>query len=179
MRLLHLEDNDCDAELFENILLREWPDSHITRVSTRREYEMAVRLENFVVILSDHSMVGFDGLIALDLARACCPETPFVFLSGTIGEERAIEALKRGAADYVLKDSPARLLPAVRSALLQGQLEVAKRHASKHDGDENSARTMAAKHRRKANVLRAPLLAIRARGQTHVRYGYRPVEIEA
>jgi signal transduction histidine kinase len=62
-------------------------------------------------------MPAFDGLSALALARTLCPDKPFIFLSGTIGEERAVEALQRGASDYVIKDRPARLVPAIRHAL--------------------------------------------------------------
>jgi hypothetical protein len=72
-------------------------------------------------------MPGFDGLSALHMARKWCPETPFVFLSGTIGEERAIETLRQGALDYVLKDSTARLFSAIRSALLHVEREASKR----------------------------------------------------
>lgn len=129
MKFLHLEDNDSDAELFEMLLQREWPGCSITRLSTRREFETALQRENFDLVLSDHSMPGFDGLTALQMVRTTAPGTPFVFLSGTIGEERAIEALKHGAYDYVLKESPARLLPALRGALLQGQQAADKRHA--------------------------------------------------
>ncbi len=129
MKFLHLEDNDADAELFENLLLREWPGSTITRLATRQEFENAIRHDSYDLVLSDHSMPGFDGLTALEMVRATSPGTPFVFLSGTIGEERAIEALKHGAVDYVLKDSPARLLPAIHGALLQSQREAARRHA--------------------------------------------------
>lgn len=129
MKFLHLEDNDADAELFESLLLREWPGSSITRLSTRQEFEKAIRQDSFDLVISDHSMPGFDGLSALEMVRATSPGTPFVFLSGTIGEERAIEALKHGAVDYVLKDSPARLLPAIHGALMQGQNEAARRHA--------------------------------------------------
>lgn len=129
MKFLHLEDNDSDAELFEMLLQREWPGCSITRLSTRREFETALQRGNFDLVLSDHSMPGFDGLTALQMVRTTAPGTPFVFLSGTIGEERAIEALKHGAYDYVLKDSPARLLPALRGALLQGQQAADRRHA--------------------------------------------------
>lgn len=129
MKFLHLEDNDQDAELFESLLQREWPGCSITRSSTRKDFETALGRDNYDLVLSDHSMPGFDGLTALDMVRTTAPDTPFVFLSGTIGEERAIEALKHGAADYVLKDSPARLLAAVRGALQQGQQAADKRHA--------------------------------------------------
>jgi PAS domain S-box-containing protein len=129
MKLLHLEDNDSDAELVAAMLCREWPDCRITRLCTAREFKATLQLENYDLILSDYSMPGFDGLSALEIVRVACPDTPFVFLSGTIGEERALEALRHGAIDYVLKDSPGRLLPAVRGALRQAQREVARRHA--------------------------------------------------
>ncbi len=129
MKFLHLEDCDADAELFESLLLREWPGSTITRLSTKQEFEKAIREDSYDLVLSDHSMPGFDGLSALEMVRAASPGTPFVFLSGTIGEERAIEALKQGAVDYVLKDTPARLLPAIHGALMQSQNEAARRHA--------------------------------------------------
>jgi PAS domain S-box-containing protein len=84
----------------------------------QRFKNIAVALEEggFDVILSDYSLPGFDGLSALSMARVHFPETPFLFLSGTIGEERAVEALKRGASDYILKDRPTRLIPAIRQA---------------------------------------------------------------
>src|SRR4051812_22013349 len=105
MNFLHLEDNDADAEYLEALLLREWPDCTITRMASREAFEAALEMQNFDLLLSDHSMPGFDGFSALEIARERCPDTPFIFISGTIGEQRAIEALKRGAADYVLKDS--------------------------------------------------------------------------
>jgi PAS domain S-box-containing protein len=129
MHFLHLEDSDSDAELFAAMLLREWPECRITRMWRKGEFEAALQLENFDLILSDYSMPGFNGLSALDIARKWCSETPFVFLSGTIGEERAIEALRLGALDYVLKEAPARLYSAIRSALLHGEREGAKRRA--------------------------------------------------
>jgi PAS domain S-box-containing protein len=129
MKLLHLEDNDTDAELVAAVVCSEWPECRITRLCTAREFKAALLLENFDLILSDYTMPGYDGLSALDAVRTACPDTPFVFLSGTIGEERAIEALRHGATDYVLKDSPARLLAAVRGALRQAQRENARRSA--------------------------------------------------
>jgi PAS domain S-box-containing protein/diguanylate cyclase (GGDEF)-like protein len=69
------------------------------------------------LILSDFSLPGFDGMTALEVAREVAPSVPFIFLSGTIGEERAIEVLQRGAYDYVLKTNLGRLVPAVRRAL--------------------------------------------------------------
>ena len=69
------------------------------------------------VILSDFTLPGFDGISALEISREIAPDTPFIFLSGTLGEERAIDALQRGAYDYVLKTNMARIVPAVRRAL--------------------------------------------------------------
>src|ERR1041384_1735 len=69
------------------------------------------------LVLSDFTLPGFDGISALEIVRELTPDIPFIFLSGTIGEERAIDALQRGAYDYVLKTNMARLVPAVRRAL--------------------------------------------------------------
>jgi PAS domain S-box-containing protein len=129
MKFLHLEDDDADAELFQTFLIREWPECRIQRIWTLAEFEAALHLENFQLILSDYSMIGFDGLKALEIARTCSPSTPFIFLSGTIGEERAIAALKNGAVDYVIKSSPARLVAAVRGALEDAERETARRRA--------------------------------------------------
>ena len=87
------------------------------------------RLPSF--ILSDFSLPGFDGMEALAIAAEVAPGVPFIFLSGTIGEERAIEALRRGAVDYVLKSNPMRLVPAVKRALADAQLQRAARIADR------------------------------------------------
>jgi diguanylate cyclase (GGDEF)-like protein/PAS domain S-box-containing protein len=78
------------------------------------------------LILSDFTLPGFDGLTALEVAREITPDTPFIFLSGTLGEERAIDALQRGACDYVLKTNLARLAPAVRRALNEASIRRAR-----------------------------------------------------
>jgi len=116
MRILHLEDSANDAELIEDVLRREWPLCTIERVSTRAAYEEALQRAEFDLVLSDYSLPDFDGLTALELARTRCPGRPFIFLSGTIGEERAVDALKRGATDYVMKNRPSRLLASVLQA---------------------------------------------------------------
>lgn len=79
------------------------------------------------LILSDFTLPGFDGLSALEVAREITPDIPFIFLSGTIGEERAIDALQRGAYDYVLKTNMARLVPAVRRALSEASSRRSRR----------------------------------------------------
>src|SRR5438477_605711 len=129
MHLIHLEDSEPDAELIADLVLSQWPDCRITRVATREAFETAVRAEKIDVILSDYTIPGYDALLALATARALCPRTPFIFFSGTIGEERATEALKAGATDYVLKDRPARIIPAIRNAIAAAEQDAYRRQA--------------------------------------------------
>ena len=128
MYLLHLEDSPSDAELIGILIRREWPDCTIRQVASLMEYREALEQGGFDLILSDYTLPGFDGLTALALAQASAPTTPFLFLSGTIGEERAVDALKRGATDYILKDRPTRLLPAIRQAVALVQEAQRRRH---------------------------------------------------
>lgn len=101
-RVLYLEDNVIDAEMFGVELMREWPACEIRRVTTREDFVRALQEEQFDLILSDFTLPAFDGFSALALARERRQDIPFLFLSGTIGEHNAVEALKRGAVDYVL-----------------------------------------------------------------------------
>jgi len=118
MKILHLEDNSIDAEFVREILAADFPDCVVNTVDTREHflgYLMPEAAPN--LILSDFSLPAFDGLSALKLARDHAPGVPFVFLSGSIGEERAIAAVRAGAYDYVLKDNPARLSVVIHRAL--------------------------------------------------------------
>lgn len=117
LRILNLEDNANDAELNQAMVAARWPDCTFRRVDTRQDFVAALQGDSFDLILSDFTMPGFNGMEALALARAHRPETPFLFVSGTIGEDTAIEALKNGATDYVLKHRLMRLIPAVDRAL--------------------------------------------------------------
>jgi diguanylate cyclase (GGDEF)-like protein len=117
VRILFIEDVPHEAELSLATIRR----AGINCVSVRVETEEALRkaLTEFepMVILSDFSLPQFDGMAALAIAHTVAPHIPFIFVSGTIGEERAIEALLCGAVDYVLKTNLARLAPAVKRAL--------------------------------------------------------------
>lgn len=117
LRILHLEDNENDALLIEAALERNDFACHIDRVETREAFVAALESGGHDLIISDFSLPSFNGLAALEFAREKRPEVPFIFVSGTIGEDTAIEALKSGATDYVLKQRLARLGPAVRRAL--------------------------------------------------------------
>jgi PAS domain S-box-containing protein len=128
VRVLHLEDSEPDAELVAAKLARDFPECRVQHAASRKQYESALQAGEFDLILSDYTLQGYDGLSALQLARTRCPDKPFIFLSGTIGEERAIEALKRGATDYVIKDRPSRLVPAIRQALARSEEELRLRH---------------------------------------------------
>ena len=129
LTILHVEDNASDAELIRVLLEEEWPGCRIDRVQTREEFVSALARGQFNLILSDFSLPHFDGLSALALARQRSMATPFIFISGTIGEDNAVEALRRGATDYVIKDRPARLIPAIHRALEQVSVHEQRRHA--------------------------------------------------
>ena len=117
LRVLLVEDSQADAELA--IWRLKQAGYLCTHECVVNEGQMRAALAAALpdVILSDFSLPQFDGMSALAVAREVAPDVPFIFLSGTIGEERAIEALKRGATDYVLKTNPKRLVPAVQRAL--------------------------------------------------------------
>jgi signal transduction histidine kinase len=121
MKILHLEDSTRDAEITHALFIEKWPDCEICVVDNRADF-VARLVPPPDIILSDYSMPGFNGLEALDLVREKAPDTPFIFLSGTIGEERATDALRAGASDYVLKDRPRRLIPAIERALNDARL---------------------------------------------------------
>src|SRR5687767_7141201 len=87
------------------------------RVETRDEFMHEIEEHPPDVILSDHGLPNFDGFTALAIARERCPETPFIFVTGSMGEELAIDSLRSGATDYVLKTRISNLVPAVERAL--------------------------------------------------------------
>ncbi len=117
LRFLHLEDNVNDQVLVRDMLRSDGLLCQLVAVATGDEFESVLNRDKFDLIISDFSLPSFDGLRALAVARKLSPHTPFIFFSGTIGEEVAVESLKNGAVDYVLKQRPQRLIGAVRSAL--------------------------------------------------------------
>ena len=116
MKILHVEDNREDAELVAALLMEEWPDCAIRVANCKDAFMESLVGADYDVVLSDFTLGSFTGLDALAIVRERMPMTPFIFLSGTIGEDRAIEALKAGAQDYVLKDRMKRLISAIRRA---------------------------------------------------------------
>jgi len=130
IRVLIVEDSSDDAELLRHELNRcgfELPDCR--RVETAAEMETALREGRWDLILSDYSMPRFDGLKALAIARTVDPDIPFILVSGVMGEETAVEAMRCGAHDYVMKDRLARLVPAIRRELSEAVVRREKRRA--------------------------------------------------
>ena len=117
IKLLIVEDMATDAELEARALGRAGLSCKVMRVETEADYLRQLEAFSPDLILCDFTLPRFDGMSALALARDRHPDVPFIFVSGTIGEEVAIESLKRGASDYVLKTNLARLGPAVKRAL--------------------------------------------------------------
>src|SRR4051794_7996775 len=111
LRILLLEDNPLDAELTLAALADAGLAADATRVDTRADFERALADPAFGLVLADHRLPAFDGLTALAIARDRRPDVPFIFVSGTLGEEVAIEAMKNGATDYVLKQRLGRRVP--------------------------------------------------------------------
>ncbi len=129
VHILMLEDDVADAELTEFALRKGGLSFSLDRVETKDEYVKALVDQRPTLILSDYSLPGFNGHDALHLALEKCPETPFIFVTGTMGEEVAIETLKSGATDYVLKTRLSRLTPAVNRALREAQERAQHRRA--------------------------------------------------
>jgi len=140
IRILMLEDTLTDAELHLRELRRHGVPHVARRVET--EHDFLREMESWVpdLILADYSLPSFDGLSALALARERRPEIPFIFVSGTMGEEIAIETLKNGATDYVLKERLCRLVPAVRRALREAEEQRRRREAERALQEETMER---------------------------------------
>jgi len=129
LRILHLEDNKIDAEFIQETLQRQGFLCTVKVVDNFSAYSDALTTQDPDLILSDFNLPSFDGMSALKLAQQQRPNVPFIFVSGTIGEERAIESLKNGATDYVLKGNLNRL-PSVISRALREKEEHARREAA-------------------------------------------------
>ncbi len=119
LHILHLEDSATDAELIKILLEQTEFNCRIDRVQNRTAFRTELERGGYDLILSDFSMPDLNGLEALEMTRSTRPEIPFIFVSGTIIEEVAIEAMNNGATDYILKDRIARLGPAVKRAMAE------------------------------------------------------------
>ena len=131
IHILLLEDDPAHAELTERALTGSGLVFQLIRVETREEFSRQVIDNAPDLILSDYSLPTFDGLEALRFVQFMAPTTPFIFVTGTMGEEVAIETLKIGATDYVLKKHLARLGPSVRRAMREAEERRERQEAEK------------------------------------------------
>lgn len=130
LRVLSLEDDPIDAELVRETLASDGIPCDITRVDTEADFIASLDERGYDLILADYTLPAFDGLSALKIARQRWPSVPFIFVSGTLDEEIAIEALKVGATDYVFKTRLSRIVPSVRRALLEAEERRERRRAA-------------------------------------------------
>jgi two-component system, cell cycle sensor histidine kinase and response regulator CckA len=173
-RILCLEDDPLDQELLETALRRDGLVCEFVSVQTEQDFESALQRNPFDLIISDFSLPGYGGMQALASAKNLRAETPFIFVSGTIGEERAVESLKNGAADYILKNRRERLVPAVRRALRDGRARAERLQA------EQQTRIQAAALEASANgilITDARGVILSANRAFCVSSGYAPEEV--
>jgi diguanylate cyclase (GGDEF)-like protein/PAS domain S-box-containing protein len=137
LRILHLEDNPIDAELVQSIMEKEGIECNMLRVETREDFINALEQDKFDLILADYTLPLFDGLSALKICKEKHPDIPFIFVTGTLGEEIAIETLKAGATDYVVKDKLSRFIPSVKRALQEAE-EKSERKRAENERRESS-----------------------------------------
>ena len=130
LRILLLEDDPQDAMLIQELLETDHFVCEITCVQTRAEFLAGLRRGGIDLILADYQLPSFDGLSALEIARSERHDLPFIFVSGVIGEETAVDALRIGATDYILKPRLARLVPAVQRALREARERAERRVAA-------------------------------------------------
>ncbi|MBI5875223.1 MAG: PAS domain S-box protein, partial [Deltaproteobacteria bacterium] len=129
LKILLLEDVQTDADLNEHELRKAGIKFSSKRVDTRDDFTKG--LEEFApdLILADYKLPAFDGLSALEIAKEKSPDAPFIFVTGAMGEELAVESLKKGATDYVLKDRLYRLAPVVNRAMEEADKAIKRKQA--------------------------------------------------
>jgi two-component system cell cycle sensor histidine kinase/response regulator CckA len=121
LRILHLEDDPVFPALVSTILEKEGIRAQISSVADYPEFIAALEKNSYDIVIADYLLPSCNGLQALQVTRQKCPDTPFVLISGTIGDQVGIESLRCGATDYVMKDSMERLVPAVRRAVQESR----------------------------------------------------------
>lgn len=127
LSVLHLEDDPHDAELIEEEIVAQGIPARFTLVRNREGFLRALESGAFDLVIADYNLPGFGGVEALDIIRERKPEVPFILVSGTVGEEVAVDTLKRGATDYVMKGRLKRLGAAIRRAMADVEAREAQR----------------------------------------------------
>ena len=121
LKVLVIEDSDADFLLTEHYLSQNMPAARCRRVSSREELETALRVEDWAVVLSDYRVPGMDFLESKDLIHALRPDLPVILVSGSMGEEQAVELIKQGVWDFVIKDNIGRLESAIKRGLQEAE----------------------------------------------------------
>jgi PAS domain S-box-containing protein len=129
LEILHVEDDPVDGRLVLQLLKQAGFEAQIERVHTFKAFQRFLEQRSPALILADYTVPGFDILKGLHWARQVRPEIPFILLSGTLGEDLAVKTLKMGATDYVLKQRIDRLVPAVRRALQEAEVQLGRKRA--------------------------------------------------
>ena len=129
LKVLCLEDSPRDAEIMRELLIDAGYDLKMDCTAVEKEFVSFLRSHRYDIILSDFKLPGFDGFTALRWSVEICPDVPFICISGTVGEETAVELLKKGAVDYILKDRLVRLPSAIQRALEEAKEKKAHRLA--------------------------------------------------
>jgi len=129
IKILHLEDSGKDSELIQSYIESGEIKHEYFLVDNKENFLNILETENIDIILSDYSMPGYDGNKALKVAKENYSHIPFIFVSGKIGEDAAISAMLNGATDYVFKDKLERLVPAIKRAMHECELEIKRKHA--------------------------------------------------
>jgi signal transduction histidine kinase len=145
LRVLHLEDSEVDHELTRAQLERGGIRAMVLRIDSEPEFLRALEQE-WDAIISDYNLPGFSGLVALDLLKSSGSGVPFLLLSGEIGEDAAVEAMRNGASDYLLKNNTARLVPALLHAVEANETRRARLLADRELGESKQRLRELAQH---------------------------------
>ncbi|MBE2226583.1 MAG: response regulator, partial [Ignavibacteria bacterium] len=134
LNILHLEDDENDSELLRNELEIAGLNFSYYRVDNEKDFVSSLSDPDYNIVFSDFSLPTYNGLKALEKSVAIRPELPFILVSGTLGEDAAVESMKKGATDYVLKNKLYKLIPTINRALVEANEKKLRQFAENRYG---------------------------------------------